>query len=123
MILDLTKPLRVKNTHPVRAWRGKRFYPARMEGVVNSESIGILEDEDEWQIIDIDNLENIPKIVRIERWVNVYHNTEYHGAAHPTEDIANNCTLCNRLGNPVHLIFCHDPETGKTWAEVPKEES
>ena len=29
----------------------------------------------------------------------------------------------SRLGNAVHLVFCHDPETGKTWVDVPEEDS
>ena len=120
MTLDLTKPMRVKQTHPIHTWRGKRFYPANMEGVAHFESAGIIKGDEHWRIVDLNYLENIPAIIRLERWVNVY-DKEHAVVGHCTKEIDGDGV--HRLGNAVHLIFCHDPETGKTWAEVPEEES
>ena len=62
MTLNLTKPIRVKNTHAIPSWRGRRFYPVMMEGVVKFENAGIIEEE--WQVINLDDLENIPEPVK-----------------------------------------------------------
>ena len=118
MTLDLTKPMRVKQTHPIHTWRGKRFYPANMEGVAHFESAGIIKGDEHWRIVDLNYLENIPEISRIERWVNVSEKTTF---SYDTLAAASNSAV--RLGNPVRIIFCYDPETDKAWAEVPEEES
>ena len=61
------------------------------------------------------NLENLPEIMRREQWVNIYSDIS---AFHDSRESADEAAQSTRLGNPVHLIFCHDPETGKTRAFV-----
>ena len=119
MTLDLTKPMRVKNGASWSHRSGLRFWPTTKESRESGCIVGILDKLVEWTEIPIADLENIPEIVRIERWVNLYKN--YPFVISYTEKVAN--APADRLGNAVHLIFCHDPETGKTWAEVPEEDS
>ena len=121
MTLDLTKPMRVKKVPAGDGWsglQGKRFWPTTMPSP-RGHLVGIVEGLEKWAEIPLADLENIPEIIRLERWVNLYKN--YPFVISYTEKVAN--APADRLGNAVHLIFCHDPETGKTWAEVPKEES
>ena len=117
MTLDLTKPMRVKKNCPVCDIRGRRFWATAKPdspGIVS----GILEGESAWQSMFENNLENLPEIMRREQWVNIYSDIS---AFHDSRESADEAAQSTRLGNPVHLIFCHDPETGKTWVDVPKE--
>ena len=120
MALDLTKPMRVKkDAEDIEcSLLGKQVWPTNKPSGFSDELCVIVEGYDKWCVILKRHLENIPEIIRIDRWVNVYLDI---GAFHGTRESADEAAQSTRLGNPVHLIFCHDPETGKTWAEVPEE--
>ena len=118
MELDLSKPVRFKSSKK-ECWPTKApCSPVQIAVVVVFKNT---DGELEVGICARSELENIPEIVRIEQWVNGYPNGFI--GAHPTRPSALNGRMSGALGNPVHLIFCHDPETGKTWAEVPEEDS
>ena len=113
MTLDITKPMRVKQTHPIHTWRGKRFYPANIEDVAHFESAGIIKGDEHWRIVDLNYLENIPESVKHE---------VYLRAERDRVSLIHCATGYKATPNLAKLTVWRDEE-GKTHVEIPKEES
>lgn len=118
---DLTKPLRNRTTkNPV--YLTSKKLDGKLLGVeedLGTPCGGVTVVHYENRLFSPDDLENIPEIIRHERWVNVWSGGTVEW---PTERQALSYAADHNFGYPIHITFYHDPETGKPWAEVdPKE--
>ncbi len=114
MMLDLTKPMRVKkDAKDINAsFLGRRVWPTNKPSGFGDEVCVIVEDYDKWQIILKRHLENIPEPVKHE---------VYLRADRDSVSLIHCTTGYKATPNLAKLTVWRDEE-GKTRVEVPKEE-